>query len=121
MIGVNKPISARPHRVLLDEPGATIPDGDGGWTQGWDPLDPPALWAAVEQATKYTLERLASGAVLSTATHIVTLPFHPGVTTQTRVRWTDPRLRDHVANVVGVIDHDGRCAELVLGVVEVVS
>lgn len=121
MIGVTSSVSQRVRRVALDAPGSPIPDGDGGYTQTYAPLDPPAVFAQVEQATAYSIERLSAGTILSTATHLVTLPFHPAVTTQTRVQWTDDALRPHTANVTAVINVEERSRTLVLGVVEVVQ
>ncbi len=106
--------------VTLDAPGPAVPDGDGGYTQGWAPLDPPTVFADVRPASTRDLERVIAGTVQSTATHLVTLPFHPGVTTTTRVRWTDEAQRPHTANVTAVVNVDERCVEMVLGAMEVV-
>jgi head-tail adaptor len=120
MIGVQTPNSARIQRVSLDAPGPPVSDGDGGFTQTYAPLTPPALWGEIKPATVRDIEQLASGTVLSAATLLVFVPFHPDVTTQTRVTWTDNAKRSHTANVVGLVNVDERCRELVLGVVEVV-
>jgi head-tail adaptor len=113
-------IGERVRRVTFDVPGKPVPDGDGGYTQGYTPLDPPQLFAKVEPATDRDIERLAAGTTLSTATHLITLPFHPQITTQTRVQWTDDANRPHTANVTAVINVDERCHTLVLGAAEVV-
>ena len=120
MIGMQVGISDRVRRIALDVPGKPVPDGDGGYTQGFDPLDPPALYGKIEPASTAAIERLAAGTILSTATHLITVPFHPGVTTTTRAQWTDDALRPHTANVTGVINVDERCVTLVLGAAEVV-
>ncbi len=87
-------IGTRRHRVTLDEPtGAPVPDGDGGSTQDYAALVPARVWARLEPATAAKLERIASGTVLATATHILTLRFHPGVTTKTRIT-KGPRAAD---------------------------
>jgi head-tail adaptor len=121
IIGVQTGIRFRPRRISLDAPGAAVPDGDGGYTQTFAPLTPPTMFAEVRPASARDLENLIAGTVLSTATHLITLPFHPGVTTTTRVQWTDDALRPHTANVTAVINVDERCVELVLGATEVVS
>lgn len=117
-IGSPVHVGERVRRVQLDEPGKPVPDGDGGYTEGFAPLDPPQLFAMVQPASARDLERFTSGTVAATATHIVTMPFHPTVTTQTRVQWTDDANRPHTANVTGVINVDERCHTLMLTVVE---
>jgi head-tail adaptor len=115
--------SSGQRRILLslDAPGPAVPDGDGGYTQGWAPLDPPTANADVRPASARDLEGVISGTVQSTATHLITLPFHPGITTTTRVQWTDAADRPHTANVTAVVNVDERCIELVLGATEVVA
>jgi hypothetical protein len=121
LIGMQTPISARAQRVSLDAPGPPVPDGDGGYTESFAPLDPPTLDASILPAAVRDIERYAQGTVLASATLLVFMPFHPGVTIQTRVSWTDNYLRPHTASVVGIVNVDERCKELVLGVVEPVS
>lgn len=73
------------HSVLFQNPGAAVPDGDGGYTQTWTDLS-PAMWhVSIEPATARDLERVAAGTVISTASHIVKGRYHPGVTTATRM------------------------------------
>jgi head-tail adaptor len=96
-------------------------DGDGGSTEVVTPLVPPTRRAEIKPATARDLERLTAGTVISTETLLVTMPFHPLVTTKTRVAWTDLVGRAHTANVTGVNNPDGRCRELVLVAVEVVA
>ena len=119
-IGVSTGIGKRIRRITLDAPGPAIPDGDGGYTQTFTPLNPPTMFAEVKPASTRDLENLVAGTILSTATHLITLPFHPDVTTTTRVQWTDDARRPHVANVTAVINVDERCVELILGATEVV-
>ena len=121
MIRVAAGIRDRLRRVQLDAAGKGVPDGDGGYTEDYAPLDPPAMYAAVQPATARDVERFASGTVLATATHLITMPFHPGVTTTTRVQWTDDANRPHSANVTAVINVDEACRTLVLGAAEVVT
>lgn len=78
-------VRERPHRVTLQNPSAPVPDTDGGATQSYTDLNPPQMWAAIEAATARDLERLASGTAIATATHVIRIPFHPQVTTKTRV------------------------------------
>jgi len=122
MIGVRRAsIGERAHRVALTGPGGeAVPDGDGGYTVVPAPLDPPAVWAQITPATTADLERLAAGTVLASATLLVTMPFHPGVNNNTQLAWTDAAQRPHTANVVGVVNVDERCVELIVGAVELV-
>jgi head-tail adaptor len=112
---------ARRHLVTLENPGTRTPDGDGGWTDVFAALNPPALYAEIKPATARDLERLAAGTVLSTESLLVMLPFHPDVTTKTRLTWIDPAGRAHAANVTGVNNPDQRCIDLILVAVEVVQ
>lgn len=110
------PIAQRRHLVLLQNPGPSVPDGEGGYTQTWTDLIPPTLYVQIVAATARDLERVAAGTVLSTATHIVTGPYHPDVTTQTRILFAD-----RIFNVTGVSDPEERQIEMVLVCVEVVQ
>lgn len=122
LIGLQTPISTRSTRVDLDGPGGPpVPDGDGGFIVTPAALSPPYVYAKIKPATAYDLERLAAGTILATATLLITMPFHPGVTTQTRLTWIDDAARTRTANVVGVVNVEDRCHELVVGAVEVVA
>jgi head-tail adaptor len=92
--------------VSLSVAGVPVPDGDGGYTTPYAPLDPPQLWAAVARASQSELERVAglNSTIIASATHVVRMRFHPAITTQARITWTDRANRAHVANVTGVAD-----------------
>lgn len=101
--------------VRLENPGAPQPDGDGGYTETWEDLNPAVVSAGIELATVRNLERIAAGTVVSDATYIVTMHYHPGVTTKTRVVM-GPR----TFQVTGVLNPEERnlttivlCTELV--------
>jgi SPP1 family predicted phage head-tail adaptor len=115
-VGPKTAIADRPHRVTLQNPGPAIPDGDGGYTQSWTDLVPPALSVKIAPATQRDLERVIAGTVMSTATHIVTGPFHPQVTTKTRVLFNGRQF-----SVVGVADPEEGQVEMILVCVEVVA
>jgi head-tail adaptor len=110
------PLGQRRHFVTLANPGPAVSDGDGGYLQVWTDLDPPSLYVSILPATAKDLERVASGTVLSTASHIVTGPYHAQVTTKTRLTF-GPR----TLNVVGVANPEERNVELVLLCAEVVA
>jgi SPP1 family predicted phage head-tail adaptor len=114
IVGPSLPISTRQKRITFQNPGAAVPDGDGGFTQSWTDLPPPAF-ANVSPATVASLEHAAAGTILSTATHIVTVPYRGGVSTKTRIL-VDGR----VLNVTSVQDPDERHVDLVLVCAEVV-
>jgi len=116
MIAPTTSIGARPHWVLLQNPDTAVPDGDGGYTQAPAPLAPPGMFAQVRPATAKDLERVAAGTVLSMASHIVTMPYHPQVTTKTQILFGARRL-----NVVGVASPDERHVETIAICAEVVA
>lgn len=109
-------VADRPHRVTLQNPSTPVADGDGGFTQTWTDLVPPALSVKIAPATAADLERVTAGTVLSTATHIVTGPYHAQVTTKTRILFNG-----RAFSVVGVSNPEERNVELVLVCVEVVA
>jgi head-tail adaptor len=105
-------IGALRHRVTLTNFGTSHQDGDGGWVQ--DPITLGArLPASVEPATARALERLVAKTSEAVATHIVTLRFLPGVTTQTRVTFHDGAT-DRVLFVTGWADAGERHQGLAL-------
>lgn len=105
-------------RVTLENPTRTS-DGQGGYTEEWTALDPPEAWVAIRGLTG--AERLAHGTVVTQATHAITLRYHPGVTTETRLSWTDRANRARTLAVVDVTDLDERGVELQLTCAEVSS
>jgi SPP1 family predicted phage head-tail adaptor len=115
-VGPKTAIADRPHRVTFQNPGPNVPDGDGGYTNSWTDLVPPALSVKIAPATQRDLERVIAGTVMSTATHIVTGPFHPQVTTKTRVLFDGRQF-----SVVGVADPEEGQVEMILVCVEVVA
>lgn len=114
-------IARRHRRITLSAPGAAVPDGDGGYTHTEAPLDPPAVFGYVRPATARDLERVAAGTVIAQASHVVTIPYHPGVTTQTTVTVErTPRPPGRLA-VMAVLDPDERSKDLVLVCSEVIA
>jgi head-tail adaptor len=73
--------------VALEAPGdpPNVPDGFGGYTENWQPLDPATWHCAIEPADQRTLEQLGAGAILAQATALVRGRYHPGITTQARI------------------------------------
>jgi SPP1 family predicted phage head-tail adaptor len=116
MIGSRTGVRNRPHRVFLQNPGPAVSDGDGAYTQVWTDCEPPSVDAEILEANHAALERIVSNTVASTASHIVSMPYHPQVTTQTRIIYNGRRF-----SVTGVDDVEQRHVDLVLPCVEVVA
>jgi SPP1 family predicted phage head-tail adaptor len=108
-------VGDRPHRVMFQNPGPPVSDGDGGYTQTWTDCTPRALWVKVDAATVATLERLTAGTVIATATHLITGPFHPQLTTQSRALFNG-----RVFEIGSVTDREERQLEMVLVCTEMV-
>lgn len=107
---------ARQHYVTLFASGTPTPDGDGGFTQTPTPLSPPDAWVKIDPAAVRSLERIVSGTVVAAATHMVTMPYHAGVTTQTQIRFGSRLL-----TVVGVVNPGERSIETIALCTEVVA
>ena len=74
------------HLVTFQDPGEPMPDGVGGYTQTWAPLQPPTWYVQIASPSAHDLERISGGgSVTTTATHMVRGRYHPGVSTKTRM------------------------------------
>jgi head-tail adaptor len=93
------------HRIRFEQPGQPIPDGDGGYTQGWTPLEPQTWFASIRPATARDLEIETAGTITASATHIIESDFHPGVTIHTRVVKLD---NGRIFQVAGLANHADR-------------
>ena len=78
-------IGTHRHLVTVQGAGTPVADGDGGFTTPWVNLAPATWYCSIEPATARDLERVAAGTVISTATHIVSGRYHPGITVSTRI------------------------------------
>lgn len=114
LIAIRTSTALRHKRIALLRPGAAVPDGDGGFTQGFVPLDPPSMFGYVRPATVRDLESLAAGTVATHATHLVSLPFHPGVTTDCELRVEQPPGADRRFAIGAVLNPDERSSDLLL-------
>jgi head-tail adaptor len=103
------PSGLRIHPVTFQNPGPAQPDGDGGWMQTWADCVPPTLQMAIVAASQTLLERESAGTVIATATHVMTGPYHPQVTTQTRAVF-----EGRTFEVGHAIDREERHVEMVL-------
>lgn len=104
------------HLVTVQGPSAPIPDGDGGFTEGWVNLVPPTWYCSIEPATARDLERVAAGTVIGTATHIITGRFHPQIELSTRLVY-DGR----VFQVTGVSNPEERKIRTIVTAVELLD
>ena len=94
--------------IQLKNPvGDPIPNGDGEYLQDYEVF--AEHFASVDPATAQKLERFATSAPISSATHIVVIPYEAGVTTATQVFLGSRQL-----NVVGYADPEERHIELVM-------
>jgi head-tail adaptor len=100
--------------VTLEAPGAPVPDGAGGYTETWAALDPPTMWAHLDSLASADMERLTADTIVASGTHAITLGYHPGVTVQTRITYTDPNRGPRVFQVLGLRDPEEARRELVL-------
>jgi SPP1 family predicted phage head-tail adaptor len=104
------------HVVTLENPGPPVSDGSGGFTESWTPLSPPTMRAEIKPATARDLERVVANAVESTASHLVTMDYHRGITTETRITFGT-----RVFTMDGVQNPEERNITLVLACTEVVT
>lgn len=105
----------------LFNPGTPVPDGDGGFTQVFTPLDPPQWRCSIETASVRASERLFAASVIAQATYILSGRFHPGISTKTRIVWVDRAGETHTTDVLDVNDTEGAGVETVALVSEVVE
>ena len=109
-------VGVRPHRIWLQAPGPMVPTDDGGYEQSWVDLAPPRAYAKISTATAVDMQQMfADSTTLSTASHVINLPHHPGITTKVRILFDGRTFM-----VTGVADPDSRKAETVLACTEVV-
>lgn len=91
-------------------------DGDGQFTTPWSFLTPSTWYCSIEPATARDLERVASGTVISTASHVLKGRYHPTITVSTRLVY-----RGVVYQVTGVSDPELRQIETIVLAVELVG
>lgn len=107
------PSGARRHTVHLTRPGTPVSDSDGSYTTAPVALVPATALAAILPATVAEMERVAAGTLVASASHLIRLPYHPQITTQTTVTFNG-----RFFEVVGVRNLEERNVELVLICVE---
>jgi head-tail adaptor len=95
--------------ATFETPGDPVPDGEGGYTQTWTPLDPPTWYVRVRPATVRDAEKVTAGTVITHVSHIVNGRWHPGVTTRARMT-----CKGHVYQVTSVVNIEERDREMEL-------
>lgn len=72
----------RRHEVTV-QTVAAVANADSGFDEM--PTTLAIVRASIDSASQRQLERVTSGTVIGEATHLVTIPYIPNVTTQTRI------------------------------------
>lgn len=94
-------VGERSHRVAMENPGGLVPDGDGGFIEGWTPL--ASIWGRVAPASAQDVERVVAGTVTALLPYIVTVRYVAGVSTLTRITY-----HGRIFAVLGVRNVDER-------------
>lgn len=94
-------VGERGHRVLLENPGPSVPDNDGGFVEGWTTL--ANVWGRVAPASATDMERVIAGTVTALLPFIITVPYLAGVSTLTRCTY-----HGRIFAVLGVRNVDER-------------
>lgn len=71
-------------RVTWQNPGPPVPNNEGGFSQSWTDCAPPSTFCEIKAPSLQTLERVRAGSPTSLATHEITGPYHPQITTKSR-------------------------------------
>jgi head-tail adaptor len=104
------------HRLTIETPGDEVPDGAGGWTST------PAVLADIDgdirPAPVREMERVISGTVQATASHLVTFDYLPGVTVESTITFHDDT-GDRRFTISGLTDPEERHVYLVCACEEV--
>lgn len=93
--------------VFFEEPSAPVRDHEGGYSEGWTPLNPPTWYVRVRAATVRDQESVIAGTVVTHLTVMVHGRYHPGVTTKTRMTF-----KGQVYQVTSVVNVDGQDTEM---------
>jgi hypothetical protein len=107
--------------VTLSAPGAPVPDGDGGYTQTYAPLDPETWRCKIESSGSAVAVRHFAATVIAQAQWLFSGRFHPGISakTPTRVVWTDRAGVVHTGTVLGDDDVEGAGVQTLALVTEI--
>jgi len=103
----------RIHRFTLQGPGEMVSDGAGGYTEEAVTLADP-IYGEILPASVRDLERTMPNVVVASASHIVTIPYVPGLSLTSTLTFHDPREGDRTFSIGGIVDPDERHIQLVL-------
>lgn len=90
------------HRVSVSSPSST-PDGLGGYSESYAAATPATVWASIQPATPAVIERVVGNGLEAKVSHVVTVRYHAGITTKTRLTYGS-RLLD-VRGVQDIREH----------------
>lgn len=102
------PIGELRHRVVVENP-TRVKDTEGGYTDTWAAASPSPVWARIAPATARAIERQAGAKIEGPIDSLVTMRYHAGVSTETRLTFGTRKLF-----VRGVQNVDERDRYLVL-------
>ena len=92
-------IGDRLHKVAFRNPGGTVPDGDGGFTNEWTDITPNGWYVSIAPASPQDLERFSASTITNQIVAIVKGPFHPGVTVDSEMVLLDRNLKFGIAGL----------------------
>lgn len=120
-MSVRTTVGAYRQTATLSEASTPVADGDGGYAQSYVALDPAEWRCAIERSSVSSAERNFASTVIAQATHIIRGRFHSGISTDTRIQWSDRSGAVHIVNVIDVDDPEGAGVETVVAAVEIVN
>ena len=102
---------ARRHRFTVQNPGALVPDGSGGYSE-----TPVVLAQTIygELLPATASERRMPNVVTASASHLVTIPYLAGVTLTSTLILHDAREGDRTFSIAGISDPENRHVQLIL-------
>jgi head-tail adaptor len=107
----------RIHSLTITGPGTLVPDGMGGYTET-PTIIADQVYGEIVPASARDLERILPAVVTASASHIVTIPYVPGIAVTSTVTFHDPLEGDRTFTINGIHDPDLRHWELVLACTE---
>lgn len=114
-------VSAYRQLATLSQAATPVATSDGDYTTAFVALDPAEWRCAIERASVSSAERHFAATVIAQATHVLRGRFHSGITTGTRVQWSDRAGAAHLANVIDVVDAEGAGVETLVAAVEITN
>lgn len=107
--------------ATLSEASTPVANADGDYSQSYVALDPAQWRCAIERASVANSESHFASTVIAQATHVIRGRYHPGITTGTRIQWSDRNGDVHIVNVIDAADLEGAGVETLVAAVEIVN